>query len=59
MPSIFELCCASVGAHFRGKSFDQVKKEFGLDDVQYTPEDDDEMLKNYPWILNEVHKKID
>ncbi len=33
LASIFELCCAAVGAEFRGKSFDQVKKDFGLDDV--------------------------
>ena len=57
MNSLFELCCASVGASFRGKNFDTVKKEFGLEQVQYTPEDDEKMMATHPWILQEsVHK---
>ena len=44
MSSLFELCCANIAAHFRGKNFETVKKEFGLEHVQYTPEDDEKMM---------------
>ena len=59
VPALFEVCCARIGAEFRGKSFDQVKKEFGLEAVTYTPEDEDVLLKEYSWILNEAHKKAE
>ena len=51
MNSLFELCCASIGANFRGKNFDTVKKDFGLEHVQYTPDDDEKMMAMHPWIL--------
>jgi hypothetical protein len=37
IPALFELCCASIACEFRGKSFDDVKKQFGLDEAEYTP----------------------
>jgi hypothetical protein len=43
LAAIFELCCAAVGAEFKGKSFEQVKSEFGLGDVKYSPEVDEEL----------------
>lgn len=43
IPPIFELACAAIGAQFKGKSFDQVKKDFGLEDESYTPEEDEEL----------------
>ena len=57
IPAIFELCCAAVAVEFRGKNFDQVKKDFDLEGVSYTPEEDDRLVQKYPWILNETHKK--
>ena len=59
IPALFEVCCARIGAEFRGKNFDQVKKNFGIEGVNYTPEDDDQLLKEYSWILNEAHKKVE
>ena len=50
LPAIFELSCASVAAHFKGKNFDNIKKEFGLEDETYTPEDEEELQKRFPWI---------
>ena len=47
--AIFELCCASMAAQFKGKSFENIKKEFGIDD-EYTPEDDEELQRKFPWI---------
>lgn len=41
VPSIYELCCAMIASRFKGKDFNQVKHEFGLDDVVYTPESED------------------
>lgn len=42
LPAIFELCCASVAAMFKGKSFENIKKDFGIDE-EYTPEDEEEL----------------
>ena len=36
--ALFELCCAKIACEFRGKSFDDCKKQFGLDEEEYTPE---------------------
>ncbi len=41
IPQLFELSCARIAVEFKGKNFDQVKKEFQLEDVNYTPEDDE------------------
>ena len=30
IPAIFELCCASIAAFFKGKDFDKIKGDFGL-----------------------------
>ena len=35
--ALFELCCACIACEFRGKSFDDCKKQFGLDEAEYTP----------------------
>ncbi len=59
IPALFEVCCARIALEFRGKNFDSVKKDFGLESVNYTPEDDDMMLKEFSWILNEAHKKAE
>jgi hypothetical protein len=57
--AIFELCCASIGAHFKGKSFDQIKKEYGLENETYTAEEDEALLERFPWIISETIKKVD
>ena len=59
IPALFEVCCARIGADFRGKSFDSVKKDYGLESVNYTPEDEEKMVKEFGWILNEAHKKAE
>ncbi len=41
--ALFELCCAAFAAQFKGKNFDQVKKEFGLEGETYTPEEEEEL----------------
>jgi hypothetical protein len=56
---LFELCCACIAAQFKGKNFDQAKKEFGLEDETYTPEEEEELQQRFPWVINEVVKKID
>lgn len=52
-PAIFELCCASLAAMFKGKSFEQIKKDFLIEE-EYTPEDEEELQRRFPWIQNEV-----
>ena len=41
IPAIFELSCASIAATFKGKNFEQVKKDFGLEDENFTPEEEE------------------
>ena len=41
MPSVYELCCAMIASRFKGKDFNQVKHDFGLDNVVYTPESEE------------------
>ncbi len=43
IPQLFELTCAKIALEFRGKNFDQVKKEYGLENVNYTAEDDERL----------------
>ena len=59
IPALFEVCCARIAADFRGKSFDSVKKDYALESVNYTPEDEEQMIKEFGWILNEAHKKVE
>lgn len=43
IPALFELCCASIAAFFKGKDFEKIKGDFGLQDVTYTPEDEEKL----------------
>ena len=58
IPALFELCCASIAAFFKGKDFDKIKGDFGLQDVTYTPEDEEKLKQEYPWIMEQAEKKI-
>ena len=58
IPALFELCCASIAAFFKGKDFDKIKGDFGLGDIVYTPEDEEALKKEYPWIMEQAEKKI-
>ena len=58
IPALFELCCATIAAFFKGKTFDQIKGDFGLQDVTYTPEDEEKLKQEYPWIMEQAEKKI-
>lgn len=49
--SMFELSCAFIASQFKGKSFEQVKKDYGLDDETYTPEEEEELMNKFPWIV--------
>jgi hypothetical protein len=48
-----------VAAQFKGKNFDQVKKDFGLESETYTPEEEEELQQRFPWVISEVIKKVD
>merc|ERR1712048_305724 len=58
IPALFELCCASIAAFFKGKDFEKIKGDFGLQDVTYTPEDEEKLKQEYPWIMEQAEKKI-
>jgi len=58
IPALFELCCASIAAYFKGKDFEQIKGDLGLQDVTYTAEDEENLKKEYPWIMEQAEKKI-
>ena len=51
IPALFELCAANVAAYFKGKDFDKIKGEYGLADVVYTPESEEQLKKDHPWIM--------
>ena len=59
IPAIFELCCAMIASYFKGKDFEKIKGEFGLDDVVYTPENEEQLKAEYPWIMDQAQAKID
>jgi hypothetical protein len=52
--ALFELACASVAAIFKGKNYENIKKDLGIEEEAYTPEEEDEMQQRFPWILNEL-----
>ena len=58
IPALFELCCATIAAFFKGKDFEKIKADFGLQDVTYTPEDEEKLKQEYPWIMEQAEKKI-
>lgn len=58
IPAIFELCCAKIASFFKGKDFEKIKGDFGLQDVTYTPEDEEKLKQEYPWIMEQAEKKI-
>ena len=58
IPAIFELACAMIASELKGKDFNEMKRRYGLDDVNYTPAEEEEILKQYPWILAETEEKI-
>ena len=53
MLAILSFSNAVVASDFKGKDFEELKKEYGLYDVEYTPEDEEEIMKEYPWISEE------
>ena len=58
IPALFELCCATIASFFKGKDFEKIKGDFGLQDVTYTPEDEEKLKQEYPWIMEQAEKKI-
>ena len=58
IPALFELSCAMIASELKGKDFNEMKRRYGLDDVNYTPAEEEEILKQYPWILAETEEKI-
>ena len=47
-----------IASELKGKDFNEMKRRYGLDDVNYTPAEEEEILKQYPWILAETEEKI-
>ena len=39
-----------IASDLKGKDFNQMKKKYGLDDVEFTPADEEEILRQFPWI---------
>ena len=45
IPTIFELSCAMIASELKGKDFNEMKRRYGLDEVDYTPAEEEEILK--------------
>ena len=58
VPALFELCCAMIAAELKGKDFNQMKKKYGLENVNFTPADEEDILRQFPWIQAEAEEKI-
>ena len=58
IPSLFELCCAKIASYFKGRTFDQVKKDFELPDVTLTALDEESVLQRFPWMIAETQKVL-
>jgi Skp1 family, dimerisation domain/Skp1 family, tetramerisation domain len=57
-PALFELCCAAVAAEFKEKEFDEIKKKYLLDDIEFTPEDEAEVLADHGWIITMSEERV-
>ena len=51
IPSLFELCCATLASIFKDQKFELIKKEIGLDAVNYDIKEDQELMAQNEWIL--------
>lgn len=47
-----------IAAEFKGRDFDDVKKRFGLDEVTFSPEDEEQIKKDFPWLITETEEKV-
>ena len=56
IPALFDLCCVQIAAYYKGKNFEQVKGELGLEHITYTPEMEENLKVEFPWILEEAEK---
>ena len=60
VPPLFELLAATIAAFFKGKTFDDLKKEFALpDELQFTPEDEKQILAENAWIEVQAKEKVE
>ena len=60
VPPLFELLAATIAAFFKGKTFEDLKKEFALpDDLQFTPEDEKQILAENAWIEAQAKEKVE
>ena len=58
VPALYDLLCASVCVFFKGKDIKSLKAELGMEHVEYTPEREEELKKEYPWVVEAAEKKI-
>ena len=58
VPALFELCCAMIASDLKGKDFNQMKKKYDLEDVNFTPADEEDIMRRFPWIQAEADQKI-
>ena len=56
---LLELCAASIAAEFKNTDFEKLKGNYGLNDATYTPEDDDKLIIQYPWLHGEAERKVE
>ena len=50
IPSLIELLAAVIAIRFRGKDFEQIKDEFGIEE-DFTPDEEEKQKKEFSWIL--------
>jgi S-phase kinase-associated protein 1 len=45
---ILDLCCAKIAANFKGKSVDELKKQYNIT-ADFTPEEEEKLKQEHPW----------
>ena len=56
--ALFELCCAALATEFKYAEWDKLKADFGLQDLDYKPDEADGLMNQYKWIVGDAEAKV-
>mmetsp|Transcript_30518 Transcript_30518/g.34688 ORF Transcript_30518/g.34688 Transcript_30518/m.34688 type:complete len:181 (+) Transcript_30518:160-702(+) len=56
--ALIDICCARVAAMFKGKSIDELRAEYNIEE-EFTPEVEEQLKKEYPWALEDNEDRIE
>ena len=56
---MLDLAAASLAADFKNTDFEKEKGKYGLDDIVFTPEDEEKLRVEFKFLDGEAEKKIE